>query len=330
MVVQTIKLETAITIYLGLQTPGTAKAYSWALCPLVKEYRSLSDIDAKELQAFIENKWGSYSESTRKLRITAFRSFFTWAVSEQLIGANPASSIEAICGDCSNKFSYELRKGITNRQFCDVCKAKRDKERKKAYKIRYREKYLNDASAYATRKREDPKVREQQRLEAARRRAENPEHERELQRRSYWNNVDERRIQAREYREANPEKQKQAGRRWYEKKGRLYAEKRRRAKGILPFRPAAPGAKTNKARFYNAQRQKRLKNQFVEKIDRFFVFERDAGMCRICGYEVEEWDFHIDHVIPIARGGEHSYANVSLAHPRCNLQKKDQILKRVS
>jgi 5-methylcytosine-specific restriction endonuclease McrA len=30
---------------------------------------------------------------------------------------------------------------------------------------------------------------------------------------------------------------------------------------------------------------------------------------------------HIDHVIPLARGGEHSYANAQAAHGPCNMRK---------
>jgi 5-methylcytosine-specific restriction endonuclease McrA len=31
--------------------------------------------------------------------------------------------------------------------------------------------------------------------------------------------------------------------------------------------------------------------------------------------------FHVDHKVPLARGGEHSYENVQPAHPFCNGSK---------
>jgi 5-methylcytosine-specific restriction endonuclease McrA len=31
--------------------------------------------------------------------------------------------------------------------------------------------------------------------------------------------------------------------------------------------------------------------------------------------------FHVDHVVPLARGGEHSYANTQPACPPCNMSK---------
>lgn len=51
------------------------------------------------------------------------------------------------------------------------------------------------------------------------------------------------------------------------------------------------------------------------------VLERDDGVCGICGEDVDPFDFHVDHIIPCAQGGEHSYENVQLAHPGCNTKK---------
>jgi 5-methylcytosine-specific restriction endonuclease McrA len=45
-----------------------------------------------------------------------------------------------------------------------------------------------------------------------------------------------------------------------------------------------------------------------------------GGMCGICK-DFIVGKFHVDHVIPLSRGGEHSYANAQLAHPTCNLEK---------
>lgn len=61
---------------------------------------------------------------------------------------------------------------------------------------------------------------------------------------------------------------------------------------------------------------------FVEPIDHMAVYQRDGGKCGICSGTVdlhENW--HVDHVVPIARGGIHAYSNVQLAHALCNLKK---------
>lgn len=60
---------------------------------------------------------------------------------------------------------------------------------------------------------------------------------------------------------------------------------------------------------------------FVERVERSVVWERDGGICGICGEAADAADWHMDHVKPLARGGEHSYANVQVSHPRCNRQK---------
>lgn len=80
-----------------------------------------------------------------------------------------------------------------------------------------------------------------------------------------------------------------------------------------------------KYRMHNSARYARLRNAFVEHVDPFVVFQRDEGICGICDKPVDITCFHVDHVIPLAKGGEHSYANTQLAHSTCNLVKSDMI-----
>jgi 5-methylcytosine-specific restriction endonuclease McrA len=57
--------------------------------------------------------------------------------------------------------------------------------------------------------------------------------------------------------------------------------------------------------------------------------ERDGWKCHICGKKVpqvagtaERMDgATVDHLLPIASGGEHTWANVALAHRRCNISR---------
>ena len=57
-------------------------------------------------------------------------------------------------------------------------------------------------------------------------------------------------------------------------------------------------------------------------IDRPAVYERDAGICHLCGRPVDPRDFHLDHVIPLVDGGPHTADNLKVAHPVCNRQKE--------
>jgi len=71
----------------------------------------------------------------------------------------------------------------------------------------------------------------------------------------------------------------------------------------------------------SALRRARKRGASVEKVSRALVYERDGGYCHICGKKVNPKKWHIDHIIPLARGGEHSYKNVAVSHPKCNLSK---------
>lgn len=69
----------------------------------------------------------------------------------------------------------------------------------------------------------------------------------------------------------------------------------------------------------------------VERFDRLEIFERDGWRCQMCDKRVDRRLRHphpmsasLDHIVPIAAGGEHSRRNVRLAHLRCNLSKCDR------
>ncbi|MDR0826588.1 MAG: HNH endonuclease [Desulfovibrio sp.] len=55
------------------------------------------------------------------------------------------------------------------------------------------------------------------------------------------------------------------------------------------------------------------------------VFTRDGGICMKCGRRVRRNNFHVDHIVPLAEGGdEWDLANLELSCPECNLQKGSQ------
>jgi 5-methylcytosine-specific restriction endonuclease McrA len=76
-----------------------------------------------------------------------------------------------------------------------------------------------------------------------------------------------------------------------------------------------------KARMYVARREALKREAFVEDIDPLVVLERHDGICGICGDDVDPLRFDVDHIVPLARGGEHSYRNTQPAHPSCNYRK---------
>jgi hypothetical protein len=74
------------------------------------------------------------------------------------------------------------------------------------------------------------------------------------------------------------------------------------------------------------RRRLRRQDAFVEDVDPLVLLERDDGACGICGADVDPLNFHVDHIVPLARGGEHSYANAQVAHPACNARKGARLL----
>lgn len=80
---------------------------------------------------------------------------------------------------------------------------------------------------------------------------------------------------------------------------------------------------------YQAYRA-RLAGAQVEVVKRLTVFERDSYVCQICGKPTEGQHPELlspalDHIIPISKGGEHSYANVQTAHFSCNSKKSNKL-----
>lgn len=94
----------------------------------------------------------------------------------------------------------------------------------------------------------------------------------------------------------------------------------------------------------------RGKDKRIKKIKKIVVhnnitlerlFERDNGICHLCG-EICDWSDYkrnenntfiaggsypsIDHVMPISKGGLHSWDNVKLAHFYCNTLKSNKVV----
>lgn len=80
---------------------------------------------------------------------------------------------------------------------------------------------------------------------------------------------------------------------------------------------------------YDHARRAQIRNQFVEHVEKPVVWERDGGICHICNKPAERATWHLDHVVPLSRGGEHSYANTAVSHPYCNISKKDKLMEEI-
>ena len=94
-------------------------------------------------------------------------------------------------------------------------------------------------------------------------------------------------------------------------------------------------------KYNNRKGDRRINSSIVDDsgITLESLFKRDKGICHICGkpcdyedYTVDgdifiagNWYPSIDHVIPVSKGGRHSWDNVKLAHRLCNSVKSDKL-----
>lgn len=72
----------------------------------------------------------------------------------------------------------------------------------------------------------------------------------------------------------------------------------------------------------------------AERVDPFKVFARDKWRCRLCGVSTpkskrgthDDNAPELDHIIPISKGGAHTYLNTQCACRRCNNKKSDKAM----
>lgn len=83
---------------------------------------------------------------------------------------------------------------------------------------------------------------------------------------------------------------------------------------------------------YLQWRRAALKGREAERVQRREVFERDEWKCGLCGGEIDpdlRWpdpgSVTLDHIVPLARGGGHTYGNTQAAHASCNMRKGDRL-----
>ena len=66
-------------------------------------------------------------------------------------------------------------------------------------------------------------------------------------------------------------------------------------------------------------RRKRAKGS--GRVDYQKIWDRDKGVCYLCGSYVTLTAGHADHVRPLSKGGTHTEDNIRIVHDECNLRK---------
>lgn len=70
----------------------------------------------------------------------------------------------------------------------------------------------------------------------------------------------------------------------------------------------------------------------VENLVPLDIYQRDIWLCGLCSTPVDPdvswpdpYSASLDHVLPLSKGGSHTYENVQLAHLTCNVSKGNRI-----
>ena len=82
------------------------------------------------------------------------------------------------------------------------------------------------------------------------------------------------------------------------------------------------------------KRRARKKTVEAEYVETMKVFQRDQWRCQLCGCKTPKAlrgkdkpnSPELDHIVPLSRGGAHTYANTQCACAQCNQRKGSKIL----
>lgn len=171
-------------------------------------------------------------------------------------------------------------------------------------------------------------------------RIENPELYAERDQQRYLNNPEKEKARWASYRQRNHDEVLNRTRRWrdqnpdkvksytfkyyYDNREREKQKARRQYQKNKPYYIAYAKQATAKRRAIIAQADGSFSSADIRGL-----YAEQEGRCFYCGIPIYlelSGDVHVDHVIPISRGGSNSVDNLVCACASCNLSKKDKLV----
>src|SRR5260221_8642592 len=229
------------------------------------------------------------------------------------------------------------------REYGKVYRAANAERLRKLYKLRYQG---NREEVLARGK--NRRIEHGDRINAERRayRAAHPEKLREREKRGYNANRDRAKLVRAEWRKNNPEKTQAQKRRHYEAnrdklqaKGKKWVEAnpekareiKRKHYGANTAKAIARAAKwrrdnpdKTRAHAPKSRARRALPPGSYTEADIQLQREKQNGLCFYCKRDISK-KYHVDHYIPIAKGGTHDPSNIVLACPPCNVRKQAKL-----
>lgn len=144
--------------------------------------------------------------------------------------------------------------------------------------------------------------------------AKNPERKRQQDKERYDRERSRILEQKRQYRQANPVGIARAQSSWY----------RANRERVLEYQRSYRSENPERVALYSRAKRARKAGAAGSHTthDVAGKFDLQGGRCYYCGCELQ--DFHVDHKIPLARGGSNFPANLCCACPSCNSSKCDK------
>lgn len=139
----------------------------------------------------------------------------------------------------------------------------------------------------------------------------------------------------REYRAANKDKRAEHNREYYDKNREALsqAHRQRRIENIEAYKARGRESKEKtrlEQRQYEKKRRALKRGTVVETVSYREVLKVNGPFCYLCGEKIAPGDLHFDHVIPLSRGGSHTFGNIKPAHASCNMRKHNKLLEELA
>lgn len=114
--------------------------------------------------------------------------------------------------------------------------------------------------------------------------------------------------------------ERETDRAWWARNGHKYREYRRTYD--REYRTRFPEKKAQR----EAKRRALKRDSAIGEVNYALVLQQSGGVCGICRLPLDSADVHFDHIVPLARGGAHTQANMQATHPSCNLRKGARVV----
>ena len=153
------------------------------------------------------------------------------------------------------------------------------------------------------------------------------------ERQKVWNERNKERMAnySKAWYENNKERLRKVRKAWYERNKENLKEKREAYRETHKEVAKEYGKKyrennKGKRRRWKHHRRAREKEATIHPFseESWLRIQPKPYRCYLCGKQIKG-AFHIDHKIPLSRGGDHAPWNLALTHPKCNLSKKDKL-----